>query len=411
MSLLHATIRPLLRFALELHYVEIQTVGLDALPASGPLILAANHPNSLLDTVLLSTRTDRRIHFLARSGLFRHRLARILFTRLGAIPIHRREDHPAAVGSGDPPPSNEAVFASVFDVLSHGGCIGIFPEGRNSPDGHVAPFRSGVARMALGAEAAHDFQLGVRILPVGIYFEQRERFFTGVLLRFGEPIDIRPWKEAWQKDPVAAARAITAELQRAIRQETLHVSDERRTGLVRSISAIIGEELIDDLLIRCSPQSPGLRARILNELKNTPYPRRDLDDAFQAQQYIADVVEELSRDHPEALDELHDRVRRYEDHTRQLRLRHEVLTRTDPLRVSSVRDTIRLTLYAVAFLPAALWGLVHHFVPTFLLRRLADRAPDEAIRAITAFSGAIVLYPMTYALLGWWLWRYASLSP
>lgn len=404
MPSLHGTLRPLLRFALELYFLEIQVVGRETIPRDGPLILAANHPNSLMDTVLLSTQTPRRIHFLARSGLFSNPLASAFFRRMGAIPVIRAEDHPANRSASDRP-TNDATFDAVFHVLESGGCIGIFPEGRNSPDGHVAPFRSGLARMALGAEARNDFSLGTCILPVGLHFERRDRFFTGALLRIGAPIPVAPWRDAWQQDPLAAARELTAQVQEAVRQETLHLEDSRQGALVRALDEILGEKLIDALLVRIDAPSGGLRQRIVDELRNTPYRKRDLDDAFQVRQFLGDLVGALARDRPDDLDELQRRTNAYRDHVGQVRLRHDVLLDAEVRRMSSTRETIRLTAYALCFGPFALWGLAHHVLPAWLVQRAALRAPDEAIRAITVFSVSLLVFPAWYALQAWGLHR------
>lgn len=404
-------LRPILRLALDLYYVDIQVVGGEAIPEEGPLILAANHPNSLMDTVILGTQTSRRIHYLARSGLFEHRVGRVLFRKLGAIPIYRPEDNPASQGTQMARPLNDATFQAVYDVLEARECVGIFPEGRNSPDGQVATFRSGVARMAFGAEARNDFNLGVRIVPVGLHFEQRDRFFTGVLIRVGEPIHVADWREAWEEDPHEAARNLTATLQAAIRGEALHIVEAQQTELVRTLSDIAGEKLIDRLFLRLDVPRKSLRRRFLDELRNTPYPHRDLDDAFRIQQYIADVVEALEREHPAALVELQRVTRLYRDHVQQAKLRHETLLEEDLSRVSSTRESVRLTVYAIACLPVALWGLVHHVLPWFLVRSVGVRVKDEAIRAITWFSASLLAFPLAYTLLGWWLWRHQGLPP
>ena len=162
MNLVYAGVRALLRVAVELYFVEIEATGEEHVPAEGPLIFAANHPNSIMDTFILGTRTQRQVRYMARSGLFRNPLVAALFHAGGVIPIYRREEGSQASVGG-----NEASFQAAYEVLAGGGCIGIFPEGRNSLERTVRPIKTGTARIALGAEARCGYRLGVKIVPWG----------------------------------------------------------------------------------------------------------------------------------------------------------------------------------------------------------------------------------------------------
>jgi 1-acyl-sn-glycerol-3-phosphate acyltransferase len=406
MPVLYRTLRPLVRFGLEFFFVEIRTVGSEAIPAAGPLIVAANHPSSLMDTALLSTRTARPIHWMARSGLFEPAWAGALLRRMGAIPVYRAEDTQAGHA-----PDNARAFRAVFDLLAAGGCIGIFPEGRNSPDAQVAPLRTGLARIALGVEAEHDFALGVQVVPVGIHFEKRDRFFTSVLLRVGRPLRAADWRAAWEADPAAAVRALTDEVQRALRREALHVEDDLRHALVQDLTEAVGERLIDQLLVRLQIPRKGLRRRIFDQIRAQSTLPHDLDDRYQIRQFLGDLVTALQKHEPATLDELQRRTDLYMDHAAQLRLRHATLLDPDAGRTSRVRSALRFTAYLVACFPAAAWGIVHHALPGLLTRLAAWRTTDPAQRAITLFGAAFVLFPVWYLaeylvlrrLLGWGL--------
>ncbi|MDH5493387.1 MAG: hypothetical protein OEY14_15640, partial [Myxococcales bacterium] len=68
--------------------------------------------------------------------------------------------------------------------------------------------------------------------------------------------------------------------------------------------------------------------------------------------------------------------------------------------LSSRKEALKLTLYALLLAPLALWGFAHNVVPYRLTRWLSSRAPDEAMRAITAFLGGAVIYGLVYAAYG-----------
>ena len=100
-----------------------------------------------------------------------------LMAQTNSIPIYRRQDadgtDPAAqVSPEELARPNEATFGRCYDYLGQGGTIMIFPEGTSVSERRLRPLKTGAARIALGAEARHDFKLGLHMLPVGInYFD------------------------------------------------------------------------------------------------------------------------------------------------------------------------------------------------------------------------------------------------
>ena len=92
-------LRWLLRAAMRVFFRQIEVVGLEHVPEDGPVIFAGNHPNSLIDPILIITTCGRKVHFAAKDTLFRGRVLRALLRGLGAVPLKRREDH--AGGAAD----------------------------------------------------------------------------------------------------------------------------------------------------------------------------------------------------------------------------------------------------------------------------------------------------------------------
>src|SRR5918996_136549 len=74
---------------------------------------------------------------------------------------------------------------------SRGGTIGICPEGVSHNEPRLKPLKTGAARIALGA-ASTGSQLDVKIVPVGLYYTEKTTFRSSALLRFGEPITVKP---------------------------------------------------------------------------------------------------------------------------------------------------------------------------------------------------------------------------
>lgn len=67
----------------------------ERVPRDGPVLLVANHPNSLLDPMLVAAAARRPVRFLAKAPLFTDKRVGWLMRAVGAIPVYRRSDDPA----------------------------------------------------------------------------------------------------------------------------------------------------------------------------------------------------------------------------------------------------------------------------------------------------------------------------
>lgn len=149
---------------------RLRVEGVEALPATGPLLVVGNH-DSHWDPVLigLAARGRRQIRALAKSTLWnKPGLARVL-DGMGQIPIER--------GAGDADALRRAI-----EELRAGACIGIFPEGTISRGG-VLRARSGVGRLALEVPEAKIVLVATEGTTDYARFPHRPR----VRARFFEP--------------------------------------------------------------------------------------------------------------------------------------------------------------------------------------------------------------------------------
>lgn len=127
---------------------DLETCGLDRIPAAGPVILAVNH-TSAMDGALLFGAVQRPVTFLVKAEAFEAAagLAGRVLIHGGQLPVRR--------GRLDPGPVRLAL-----ELLEQGALIGIFPEGFRG-DGLVRQARPGVGYLAL--------KTGAPVLPVAVH--------------------------------------------------------------------------------------------------------------------------------------------------------------------------------------------------------------------------------------------------
>lgn len=140
-------LRPPSRWLLRRRYT-MRVHGAEQVPASGPVIFAANHVG-IIDGPLLAVLAPRPVHALTKIEMFRGRLGRFL-RWTGQIPLDRDATDPGAV-------------KMALRVLRDGGAIGIFPEGHRGA-GELERFHRGAAYLAMvsGAPVVPVIMIGTR---------------------------------------------------------------------------------------------------------------------------------------------------------------------------------------------------------------------------------------------------------
>ena len=142
--------------------------GVDRIPATGGLVLAANH-FSWLDPPLVGASCPRRIQFVAK--IEAHRVPGLgqLIRAHGTLAIRRGE-------------SDRDAVRRMRAVVREGGVLGMFAEGTRQKTGVPGPVQPGAAMVAL--------QEDVPVVPVAIHGTQHwtPRNLAPCSVAYGTPI-------------------------------------------------------------------------------------------------------------------------------------------------------------------------------------------------------------------------------
>ena len=238
--MLYETLRAAARVALRWYYGDVIVQGRERIPVDGPVFVIANHPNALVDAMLVATSFRRRVLITAKATLFEHSLLGPFLNLLGVVPLQRAQDVRAAALTGMSLSRNQRAINRVTRAFRQNGVVLIFPEGISHDQPALAPLKTGAARMALQAQQSGIHML--QLLPVGLIFEEKERPRSRVLVRIGEPLNLDAW---CAEHPSETAAALTRELDARLRQVTLNFATDERARRAVSIAralAMISQE-------------------------------------------------------------------------------------------------------------------------------------------------------------------------
>ncbi len=346
------------------------------LPATGPVLLVANHPNGLLDPMVVQNTVlqvaRRRVRMLAKAPLFTMPGVSLFVKALDCLPVYRSKD-------GADTKQNADTFRAVENALVDGSCVLIFPEGISHDEPSVQPLKTGAARMALSAASKGA---DVVVVPVGLSYADKLRFRSTAAVEVGAPLRVAPFCASAGDGEEAerqAVKQLTEAIARALREVTVNLEAWEDLPLLDAVDAIWRQD---------DPE----RSR---RLKN-----------------LAAGVALLRQHDPVLLEGMRSRLSEWLSRLGKLGLRpHDVADGT----VQARRNPLKLLLFALrnaaaaAFaLPVALFGAVFWVLPFEAVHLLfLIGKPGRDVGATVKVLAGMVFFPLWFvavvAAVGLWV--------
>ena len=403
-------LRALGRLALRWFYRDIEVVGMERVPVAGPVLLASNHPNALVDALVVGCTLSRPVVLTAKATLLGNPITRLLVHAAGVVPLRRASDAVPSAGSGVLDPARNAeAFATVLDVLEAGGVVLLFPEGKSHSDPALAPLKTGLARITLMARDERQLKC-IPIIPIGLTFERKWEPRSRVLIQFGTAIRC----VAGASDEPNDVAALTQRVGAGLREVTLNFRSTDEAHQVISASSVLAD--------------------VLDTFRPLHRPDPPLADRVRVAHRITGIIPRLQGLELEIANRVEQFVSRLATFENLLQF-HAVAASDVQMSTSAAAGAwfaVREAGIAAVAGPFALWGRVNHWVPLRIARFLAlrmSRTSDEpamntiviGVVAVLAFYivqislvtswfgwGAAVLYGASLPVSATWDFRYAD---
>ena len=155
--------------------------GRENIPKKGAILFMVNHPNGLIDPLIVAVNNPRVQHFLVRAASFKKPLIKRFLESLNLMPIYRMRDGVKQLGN------NKDVFDKCFTLLNNQKALMIFPEGSHDKRRTVRTLSKGFSRIVFGALEQNP-ALQIHIIPVGLTYQNPSFYPSNVCLHYGTPI-------------------------------------------------------------------------------------------------------------------------------------------------------------------------------------------------------------------------------
>ena len=382
--MLYHFLKILFRISRRIFFRNYEVKGLEKVPSRGPMIIVANHPSTFMDPILIATAVKPRVYFLAKAEVFKSRIAKIMFPGLNMIPIYRKQDDPKMMHK------NDEMFERCFEHLEKGGTILIFPEGVSLTERKLKQIKTGAARIALGAEARNNFQLGVKVVSIGLNYSNPHKFQSNVFMNVDDPINIRAYKETYLHKTHEAVNKLTDDIRESLEKVVVSVEDQKADELLADI-----EEIYKAQVIREMGFDPGVK-----------------ENDFIVTRAISDHIHYFMENEPERVEKISTKITSYLDNLDRLKINDRLIRRTQqkgPVLLKSFFSFI----YLVIGFPLFLFGTLNNFIPFRLPGIIAKKVSSyrEYYGAITMVGGTVIflIFYTAQALLiqhffdTWWI--------
>lgn len=381
-SLLVRLIHFIFGVAISIFFRRIELYNSENLPEKSGLIFVSNHPNALIDPLLLFVALPRNIAFLAKSTLFKMPVIGYLVKAIGALPLYRQQD------TGQDVSKNQETFGLTRELLKKGGAIAIFPEGVSHDSPKLMPLKTGTARIGLGAVSVGENPgaLDLKIIPVGLYYTNKTTFRSEALLHFGKPIDVS--RVALDEDgqpPKHDVKELTAKIDEGLRKVTVNAESDSELEIAR---------VAEEVFTSTTPHRENLAERL------------DILQKFLAEPQNQDD------------EKLEKRLAEYNKNLNKLGIESEFLALADVSKQFVLKQAFLRSWYLILLAPLVIIGTILHFPAYKLCGVIASfevkKGHFDMASTIKALSG-LVLMPLTWIILAMILdyffgWKIALIS-
>ena len=376
-----------------LYFRKEHIIGLENVPADGtPVVVVSNHQNCLNDPLCVCLKlTDRRMNFIARANVFNNPIFNKVLRTLGLLPAYRMSHEGFSAIS-----KNQQTFDAAGQALEDGETLMLFPEADHQDKRWLGNFKLGYLRIAFDAAQRTDFKQDVMILPSCNHYSNYFHARTDMMIKFGNPISLKPYYEQYQEKP----RETMMEINKIVRDEIL--------AMMLHVDDLEHYDQIDFL----RETGYGRRYAIKNGFKFNYLPSRLLSD-----QKLVAALQEAHKENPEEMEKVYADTDYFSSELKRYHIRDWLFIHNPGYGKATLRALgllLLLPLFIVSIIPT---GLLFLIPKIFIKRLIKDHMFDSSFHiGVSVFVSVPICLIIPVVLLWifagfWWALGYFVAFP
>lgn len=328
-----------------LYFRKEHIIGLENVPADGtPVVVVSNHQNCLNDPLCVCLMlTDRRMNFLARANVFNNPIFNKALRAMGLLPAYRMSHEGYAAVA-----KNRSTLEAAGEALTNGETVMLYPEAGHQDKRWLGMFRVTYLKMAFDAAEKMNFEQDVMILPSCNHYSNYFHARTDMLIKFGEPISLKPYYEQYKLAPRETMTTINQIVREKIQEMMLHIDDLDHYDQI--------DFLRDNGYGRKYAIDHGYKFRYL--------PSRLISD-----QKLVTALQNAQKEHPEQMEQIYSDTARLIEGEKRLKIRDWLFIHNPGVEAPILRGLGLLALLPL-FLVSIFPTLLLFVLPEIFLKKL-----------------------------------------
>ncbi len=341
-------------------YRKVIVLGREHINHDDHLIFAPNHQNALMDALAVLLTTKGQMVFLARADIFRKKFIASLLYFIKLLPVYRIRDGFRTVKG------NDEIFDKTIDVLRNKNGLVILPEGDHAGFRRLRQLKKGICRVAFQADEASDFNLKIKIIPVGLEFTNYSRYRQVLTVVYGKPIETSEYHELYRKSPEIALNELRNKLSSEMKKLMVHIESEEDYEAIDELRSMINGRYSDSI------KFPKLfRDRILIDKLN----KLKISD-FSVYQRICSLSLQIKQK------------------AKELNIDYRLLENKRHPLIGLIAGIIGIIVTFPLFLYGNIFNVTFLYIPELKIRKIQDTQFHSSIRYGISLGIAIIFVPV-----------------